>query len=173
MKYNNKFNIQWRSVTERDDILMQAVKDVIPHFVDQIFLEDEEAIGHHTHTTIELVDTLPIDEATGSMPLGTTQIPVQMVMKKTRELVIKVRVGASIKHTLNTVAHELMHAHQSYSGRLVCGFIDPETTIEIWEGKAFSTKVIQYKDHPWEIEANKVADEFMSNCDEYLSFCFI
>ena len=158
-------NVSWMSSSEKDEEIMRAISDLAAHYITD-FLYHDPKIRHTTTTSIQLCDS--IETATEYEAYGVCHIPVQMEMKKTNRLLIQVQITEDLHQMLHTLAHELTHAKQSYRGDLICGFLDPQSTIHIWKGKAFSTRVIGYDNWPWEVEANKVASEYMENWEELL-----
>ncbi|AUS02684.1 hypothetical protein NVP2275O_103 [Vibrio phage 2.275.O._10N.286.54.E11] len=171
MKYRHTVNVSWSSTQNRDEFKIQAVKDCIPHLIEMLFLSDEDAIGQDTSTIIQLVDTIETSADHLGRPVGITVIPVQMEVKKTRQLTVKIRIDQSLHQMLHTLAHEMEHVRQSYTADLVIGFITPTEHVNIWNGKAFSTKFFDYSDFPWERQAEEVAHEFMEDVlEDALSF---
>ena len=66
---------------------------------------------------------------------------------KAREFEIQLKRHRSLKNTLLTLAHEMVHLKQFAKGELN----DANTT---WKGQEIDTDVVEYSDWPWEIEAN-------------------
>lgn len=62
---------------------------------------------------------------------------------------------------IDCLFHELQHAKQAFENRLLHSTIPGKKPLSLWQGKAFSTRLIEYEDWPWEIEARKVADEML------------
>jgi hypothetical protein len=66
---------------------------------------------------------------------------------KAREFEIQLKRHRSLKNTLLTLAHEMVHLKQFAKGELN----DANTK---WKGQEIDTDVVEYSDWPWEIEAN-------------------
>jgi hypothetical protein len=64
---------------------------------------------------------------------------------------IEVAKGKSVRETLMTIAHEMVHIKQFCMGELKDGLV-PATT-SVWKGKIINEKSTDYWDLPWEIEA--------------------
>lgn len=64
---------------------------------------------------------------------------------------IEVAKGKSVRDTLQTIAHEMVHLKQFCTGELKDGVV-PATT-SVWKGKIINEKSTDYWDLPWEIEA--------------------
>ena len=69
---------------------------------------------------------------------------------KYHEFEIEVAKGQSVRDTLMTVAHEVVHLKQFYTGELKDGYRAAST---IWKGKRVDENKVNYWDLPWEIEA--------------------
>ena len=69
---------------------------------------------------------------------------------KYHDFEIEVAKGKSVRDTLQTVAHEVVHMKQFVIGELRDG-ITPASSI--WKGKSISESKVNYWDLPWEIEA--------------------
>lgn len=74
-----------------------------------------------------------------------------------------------MKDLMINIAHELVHAQQMASGRLVNkGFVfrndnpDVLTTKQIFDGQEYVG--VNYKDQPWEIEAYKLEEVIYEEC---------
>lgn len=65
---------------------------------------------------------------------------------KARYFEIELRKYRSLKNTLLTLAHEVVHLKQFARGDLNCD----QTK---WMGASFNTDAVAYYDYPWEIEA--------------------
>ena len=70
---------------------------------------------------------------------------------KYRDFEIEVAKGKSVRETLMTIAHEMVHLKQFVMGELKDGVV-PATT-SVWKGKIVNERKVSYWDLPWEIEA--------------------
>jgi hypothetical protein len=75
--------------------------------------------------------------------------PAGLTGAKGDHFVVYVRYESSIDGAIHTLFHELRHVHQYVSGTL-----GPDGYT--WKGKEYTG--VEYKDEPWEIDANKVAN---------------
>lgn len=75
---------------------------------------------------------------------------------------IELKNSKCLRKTVETLAHELVHAQQVHQKRLAA----PETRVRMWEGERMSLKAIEYRRRPWEQEAFKrqveLADKFFN-----------
>ena len=67
------------------------------------------------------------------------------------ELVMEVQTGQSNDEIIHTLAHEMVHIRQYVRGHL-------NEDMTRWKGKEIDSESIDYDDHPWEIEAEKLGD---------------
>lgn len=70
---------------------------------------------------------------------------------KYHDFEIEVAKGKSVRETLMTIGHEMVHLKQFVMGELKDGVV-PATT-SVWKGKIVNEKKVSYWDLPWEIEA--------------------
>lgn len=68
-----------------------------------------------------------------------------------REFTITVNSRVGYRTTLLTLAHEMVHVKQYATGELRDALRGP--TLHRWHNKPYDAKVVDYWDHPWEIEA--------------------
>lgn len=68
-----------------------------------------------------------------------------------REFTITVNSKVGYRTTLLTLAHEMVHVKQYATGELRDALRGP--TLHRWHNKPYDAKVVDYWDHPWEIEA--------------------
>ena len=68
------------------------------------------------------------------------------------ELLMEVQTGQSNDEVIHTLAHEMVHIKQYVHGQL-------NEDMTMWRGKEVDPDKIDYDDHPWEIEAEKIGDE--------------
>lgn len=68
------------------------------------------------------------------------------------ELVMEVQTGQTKDEIIHTLAHEMVHVKQYVKGEL-------NDSLDMWKGKEIDSDKIDYDDHPWEIEAEKIGDE--------------
>lgn len=66
------------------------------------------------------------------------------------EFDIEVVKGQTVRETLMTLAHEVVHLKQFYTGELKDGYRAAST---IWKGKRVDENKVDYWDLPWEVEA--------------------
>ena len=89
---------------------------------------------------------LEITMRTTMKNLGSCCITYYNDWYKAREFEIELRRHRSLKNTLLTLAHEMVHLKQFAKGEL-----NDENTK--WKGVKVDTDVVDYNDLPWEIEA--------------------
>lgn len=70
---------------------------------------------------------------------------------KYHDFEIEVAKGKSVRETLMTVAHEMVHLKQFVMGELKDGMVPATTTM--WKGRLVNEIKTNYWDLPWEIEA--------------------
>lgn len=68
-----------------------------------------------------------------------------------KEFTLEVAKGYTVRETLQTIAHEMVHLKQFYLGELKDGLIPAH--ISLWKGVKVNEKSVDYWDLPWEIEA--------------------
>mgnify|MGYP006278177667 CR=1 FL=1 len=68
---------------------------------------------------------------------------------KPREFEIELRRHRSLKSTLITLAHEMVHLKQFAKCEL-------NTDWTRWQGQSFDPEAVSYHDYPWEIEASSM-----------------
>lgn len=68
------------------------------------------------------------------------------------ELIMEVQTGQTRKEIIHTLAHEMVHVKQYVKGEL-------NDALDVWRGKDIDSDNMDYDDHPWEIEAEKIGDE--------------
>ena len=68
-----------------------------------------------------------------------------------REFTITVNSKVGYRTTLLTLAHEMVHVKQYATGELRDALRGP--TLHRWRNKPYDAKVVDYCDHPWELEA--------------------
>ena len=68
------------------------------------------------------------------------------------DLIMEVQTGQSNDEIIHTLAHEMVHVKQYVNGEL-------NESLDVWKGKEIDPDSIDYDDHPWEIEAEKLGDE--------------
>lgn len=81
--------------------------------------------------------------------LGSCMVTYYNDWYKPREFEIELRKHRSLKNTLITLAHEMVHLKQFAKGELNC-----EQTR--WKGVKFDSDAIDYHSYPWEIEASSM-----------------
>jgi len=67
----------------------------------------------------------------------------------------EINSNMSYEETIRSIFHEMVHAHQLFSGKLVV-----EKSNKYWEGQCFSQ--CEYSDSPWEIEAHQKENDMYS-----------
>ena len=95
----------------------------------------------HIHLEINLVSNIS--------DLGTCCVSFYNDWYKAREFEIQLRKKKSLKNTLITLAHEMVHLKQFAKGELN----DSHTK---WKGEMIDSDSIDYYDLPWEIEASSL-----------------
>ena len=90
--------------------------------------------------------TIEIKMKTVMKDLGSCSITYYNDWNKAREFEIELRRHRSVKNTLLTLAHEMVHIKQFAKGELN----DEHTK---WLGQKIDSDSIDYNDLPWEIEA--------------------
>jgi hypothetical protein len=95
------------------------------------------------HITIEIVLKSTISD------LGNCCISYYNDWYKPREFVIELRSRRSLKNTLITLAHEMVHVKQFAKGEL-----NPAN--DKWKGESVDIDTVEYSDLPWEVEASSL-----------------
>ena len=99
------------------------------------------------HITIEIVMKSSIGD------LGNCSISYYNDWYKPREFIIELRSRRSLKNTLITLAHEMVHVKQFAKGEL-----DP--ALSRWKSNKYCDK-IEYWDQPWEKEARRLQHKLL------------
>ena len=81
--------------------------------------------------------------------LGSCMVSYYNDWYQPREFEIELRKYRSLKLTLLTLAHEMVHLKQFAKKELNCD----QTR---WMGKSFDSENVSYHDYPWEVEANSM-----------------
>lgn len=92
---------------------------------------------------------IEIDVKSAIKDLGNCSISYYNDWYKPREFVIQLKSRRSLKSTLITLAHEMVHVKQFAKGEL-----NPSN--DRWKGKKIDTDKVEYSDLPWEIEASSL-----------------
>jgi len=95
------------------------------------------------HVTIEIAIKPLVSD------LGNCCISYYNDWYKPREFVIELRSRRSLKNTLITLAHEMVHVKQFTKGEL-----NPAN--DKWKGESVNTDIVEYSDLPWEVEASSL-----------------
>lgn len=82
---------------------------------------------------------------------------------------ISVDINQSHLEVTRTAVHEMCHAVQMFEKRLYNSRIGTgkDGIINIWQGRAFSTRKMKYENWPWEVEARKMETEWIR---EYMAW---
>lgn len=118
---------------EMEQELVAATKFFAEHLLSQKMLP---------HISVELVMRTTIKD------LGNCGVTFYNDWYKPREFQIELRRHRSIKSTLLTLAHEMVHLKQFARGEL-------NAHQTRWHKKPFNTKETTYLEYPWEVEANR------------------
>lgn len=145
-------SIQWTHHTQRNAMIIAATIEICDY-----------AIKHLMSSVLKpktiqvLLDTPPASED-GTIPLGSCSSHCTDSMIPGLITII-VDPTQSFEDFTDTLFHEFCHAEQQFTGRLGTSRIrnGDNPTIKMWKGRAFSTRLIDYIDWPWEIEAREVA----------------
>lgn len=95
------------------------------------------------HVTIEIVIKPLVSD------LGNCCISYYNDWYKPREFIIELRSRRSLKNTLITLAHEMVHVKQFAKGEL-----NPAN--DKWKGESVDIDTVEYSDLPWEVEASSL-----------------
>lgn len=66
-------------------------------------------------------------------------------------ILMEVKLKQSKGELISTLAHEMVHVKQYLAGEI-------NENLDVWKGNPVNSDDINYEDHPWEIEADKVGD---------------
>ena len=78
------------------------------------------------------------------------------------EVQINININQSPEMACHTTLHELVHAMQIFKRKLWFSTIGGGTAgqLHMWEGRAFSTRLMPYEELPWEVEAETIAKQW-------------
>lgn len=87
------------------------------------------------------------------------------------EVEIHININQTTEQACHTAFHEMAHAKQMFEKRLSFSTIGDgaEGQLHLWNGRAFSTRLMPYEELPWEVEAEKVAREWRKDYLEYVA----
>ena len=163
--HKHNFNITWAATSDKHELSVLLVKEALPIAISNIFHVVNDQFKGPTSTQINFID--PRADAVE----GCIEAPVlTTVDTDINKLSLSITTGQPLASTLTTLLHELQHCAQVYTGKLKTCYQDPESNMIIWKGKAFSTRLIDYEDYPWEIEAEKVANDVFKEVADNISF---
>lgn len=129
---------------------------VIAHCCEYAMQEMFSNIRKLKHVTV-YVD-MPQMQEDGSYPMGSCNNPVTADNVIPGSLDIVLNPNQSLADFTDTLLHELVHAAQIFEGRLGNSYIKcGAKPLRMWKGKAFSTRLMDYYDWPWEVEARNRA----------------
>ena len=168
-------NYIWNATQKRSVSVDNALKAGTAQIALDIFTPHINDMLLNSSVDLIFVDTIthnPKDPLQGTgdrIVLGNTGFPRVLEISKNRHMVCTVAVkNFNIRTILHTIAHELTHACQGLTGKLVIGDLGNSDTITLWKHRAFCTKMFEYEKFPWEIEANEVSDNIMKGLDSKL-----
>ena len=93
--------------------------------------------------------TIEIDMKSTIGDLGNCSISYYNDWYKPREFIIQLKARRSLKNTLVTLAHEMVHVKQFAKGEL-----NPAN--DKWKGESVDVDTVDYSDLPWEVEASSL-----------------
>lgn len=109
--------------------------------------------------TIQVLIDVPAAREDGTVTLGFC---TNVVSEGLIPGMVTITVNPNQTHEdfVNTLLHEMIHAQQILEGRLSASRIKngENAVITLWNKRAFSTRVMEYANYPWEIEANYEAN---------------
>jgi hypothetical protein len=92
---------------------------------------------------------IEIDIKSAISDLGNCSISYYNDWYKPREFIIQLKARRSLKNTLVTLAHEIVHVKQFAKGEL-----NPAN--DKWKGESVDVDTVDYSDLPWEVEASSL-----------------
>ncbi len=159
-------NIHYSSIWDQFPAVANMAQEDVVRISRYVMVTCEYAMAHmfddidwSCNVTISVGD-VPQDPDGDGLSVGVCNSPIHLnEVQRIRNLQIIVSPFQTDEQFIDTLLHELTHAKQILDGRLASSFIKHGKTVKLWEGRAYSTRFIDYRDWPWEVEAREEAAE--------------
>lgn len=149
----HNYTTQWTHPSNANVELCAAAIDVCEYAMKHMFKNVFKS------KTIQVLIDTPVAQQDGTFPEGQCDNPcTEGVIPGILTITVNPS-HSNVEDFKDTVLHELVHAEQIFEGRLSNSRIrhGENPVIRLWNKKAFSTRVMDYIDWPWEIEAREQA----------------
>lgn len=118
----------------------RTIREALYYFEDELKLDEYDyvTVKVKVKKDIDVFGYCSIDEVDEDDVVHTIEMEIQ--------------TGQSDDELIHTIAHEMVHVRQYVTGEL-------SAELDVWRGKEIDSDNMDYEEHPWEIEAEKLGDE--------------